>query len=258
MCIRQNAAPLAARNSAGSRTPPETSLTISAPASTAAAATAALVVSMLIGSPVRLASSRTTASVRRRSSLASTGSASGRVDSPPTSRMSAPSSASWSPCATGSYAPPSENESGVALTMPITSVRPSGSELRGSFHALPLAGDSTEAARRMSSRAASGSEPDLRDAPQGESAAPALQDGEAGLAKALRQNAFRNQRSPAAQICVRDLAAGGSADLSRIRFGLELHQAHRRALYSSPPEGCARTDGTRLERKRPQIRSEEH
>src|SRR6266446_2730869 len=52
MCIRQNAAPLAARNSAGSRTPPETSLTISAPASSAGAATAALVVSMLMGSPV--------------------------------------------------------------------------------------------------------------------------------------------------------------------------------------------------------------
>ena len=110
---------------------------------------------MLIGSRVRVASSRTTPSVRRRSSLASTGSASGRVDSPPTSRMSAPSSASWSPRATGSYAPPSENESGVAFTIPITSVRPSGSELRGSFHALPLAGDSTEAARRISSRAAS-------------------------------------------------------------------------------------------------------
>ena len=48
----------------------------------------------------------------------------GRVDSPPMSRMSAPSSSSRSACSTARSgrrnAPPSENESGVTLTTPMT------------------------------------------------------------------------------------------------------------------------------------------
>ena len=53
-----------------------------------------------------------------------TGSAPGRLDSPPMSRMSAPSASSCSQRAiaapSSTPAPPSENESGVTLTMPIT------------------------------------------------------------------------------------------------------------------------------------------
>ena len=53
-----------------------------------------------------------------------TGSAPGRVDSPPMSRIAAPSAraaAPWAIAASGSrYSPPSENESGVTLTTPMT------------------------------------------------------------------------------------------------------------------------------------------
>src|SRR5688572_9363347 len=60
---------------------------------------------------------------RSSSSRSETGSAPGRVDSPPTSSRSAPSNASRSPWLTAASrsrkAPPSENESGVTLTTPI-------------------------------------------------------------------------------------------------------------------------------------------
>src|SRR5690606_31025648 len=63
------------------------------------------------------------------SSSGATASAPGRVDSPPMSRISAPSPASFNPCAMAASAvacsPPSENESGVTLTMPITRGRSS-------------------------------------------------------------------------------------------------------------------------------------
>ena len=56
-----------------------------------------------------------------------TGCAPGRVDSPPTSRRSAPSATSARPCSTAapasSHRPPSENESGVTLTTPMTAGR---------------------------------------------------------------------------------------------------------------------------------------
>ena len=56
-----------------------------------------------------------------------TGVAPGRVDSPPTSSTSAPAATSASPCATAASGsrnrPPSEKESGVTLTMPITAGR---------------------------------------------------------------------------------------------------------------------------------------
>src|ERR1700674_2130837 len=66
--------------------------------------------------------------IRRRSSSASeVRSEPGRVDSAPMSRMSAPSSSSSMARAkarSGSrYFPPSENESGVTLSTPMTSVR---------------------------------------------------------------------------------------------------------------------------------------
>src|SRR4051794_39109164 len=77
---------------------------------------------METSAPVR-ASARTTGTVRRSSSSSGTGSERGRVDSPPMSRMPAPSPASCRPCVTAAsasnHSPPSENESGVTLTTPM-------------------------------------------------------------------------------------------------------------------------------------------
>src|SRR4051812_25620352 len=67
----------------------------------------------------------TTGTTRSISTSTETGEAPGRVDSPPTSRTPAPSPASckpWATAAPGSRnSPPSENESGVTLTTPMTS-----------------------------------------------------------------------------------------------------------------------------------------
>ena len=72
----------------------------------------------------RPASARTTGTTRSSSAWVSTRGAPGRVDSPPTSMMSAPAWISARPRAIASsaatYLPPSENESGVTLTTPIT------------------------------------------------------------------------------------------------------------------------------------------
>ena len=111
---------------AGSASPPLTSLTIRAPASSAASATAALDVSTLTATPLPT-SARIAGTTRRVSSSASTRSAPGRVDSPPTSTMSAPAAHIASPCPTAAsksaYRPPSLNESGVTLSTPITTHR---------------------------------------------------------------------------------------------------------------------------------------
>ena len=75
-----------------------------------------------------------TGTTRASSSAAATGSDPGRVDSPPTSMIVAPSSNNRSPCATAfvasMYLPPSENESGVTLTTPMISVRRPNSRTR--------------------------------------------------------------------------------------------------------------------------------
>src|SRR3954467_14913129 len=67
----------------------------------------------------------TTGTTRSISTSAETGEAPGRVDSPPTSRTPAPSSASCRPWAMAApesrNSPPSENESGVTFTTPMTS-----------------------------------------------------------------------------------------------------------------------------------------
>src|SRR5436190_11409335 len=114
--------------SSGSAWPPETSLTMRAPADSAAAAVDARIVSMLTTAPAA-ASAATTGSIRRRSSSALTRSAPGRVDSPPTSTMSAPSAMRSRPCRTArsvsANSPPSLNESGVTLTTPTTRQRSS-------------------------------------------------------------------------------------------------------------------------------------
>jgi len=87
----------------GSAVRADTSLTASAPAATAALATAALVVSMVMGTvQPALRMPLMTGTTRAVSSASNTGIAPGRVDSPPTSRMSAPSSASFRAWATAS------------------------------------------------------------------------------------------------------------------------------------------------------------
>ncbi len=83
----------------GSWVRPLTSLMIVAPAANAASMTAALRVSIDTVTPCS-ASAATTGRTRRSSSSSGTSTAPGRVDSPPTSTMSAPSAASRKPCAT--------------------------------------------------------------------------------------------------------------------------------------------------------------
>src|SRR6185437_12827819 len=128
LCMMTTGAPCAAttRAMSGSRCRPHTSLTMAAPASSAQAATSALIVSIDTGTP-SATTGRSTGSSRCRSSASDTGIAPpyGRVDSAPISRMSAPSPARLSACAIAAFGsrnrPPSENESGVTLTTPITS-----------------------------------------------------------------------------------------------------------------------------------------
>src|SRR5262249_10829360 len=111
----------------GSARPPLTSLTSRAPASRAAWATSARMVSTLTGT-FSLARPVITGITRRSSSSAVIRWAPGLVDSPPTSTMSAPSAASCRPRAIAApgpnHAPPSENESGVTFTTPMIRHRP--------------------------------------------------------------------------------------------------------------------------------------
>ena len=102
-----------------------TSLTSSAPSSRARRATSAFAVSIESGtSPPSRSSTGTT---RRSSSSQETPCEPGRVDSPPTSTIAAPSSTirrAEAAAVSGSrLTPPSKNESGVTLTMPITEGR---------------------------------------------------------------------------------------------------------------------------------------
>src|SRR5438094_5537291 len=143
MCMTITPAPPSAttRASSGSKARPDTSLITAAPAASAARATAALRVSTDTGPKPRRASCSITGATRAISSGAATGAAPGRVDSPPTSSSSHPSATSRSACATARSAvekrPPSEKESGVTFTIPIStgwsraSVRPAISQRRG-------------------------------------------------------------------------------------------------------------------------------
>src|SRR5579884_4133098 len=127
MCMRTIGTPAAAQSGsiAGSR-PAETSFTRSAPASRAARATTALRVSTESGTRTVARTARRTGRSRRSSSAAGTGAAPGRVDSAPTSRSAAPSAtaAAASAARPGSRCrPPSEKESGVALSTPMRTTR---------------------------------------------------------------------------------------------------------------------------------------
>ena len=101
---------------------PVTSFTIDAPSFTARRATSGWRVSTETTAPAS-ASARMTGMTRLASSSGETGRKPGRVDSPPTSMMSAPSSRSFKPhsiAASGlAWVPPSEKESGVTLSTPM-------------------------------------------------------------------------------------------------------------------------------------------
>src|SRR5680860_1296377 len=124
-CIATYAAPCSATTSriCGSASPPETSWTSTAPASRAASATSWRIVSTETATP-SAASARITGTTRSSSSAASGRVAPGRVDSPPMARRSAPCScrsSAWAMAASVvSKSPPSEKESGVTLTTPMT------------------------------------------------------------------------------------------------------------------------------------------
>src|SRR4030095_9396498 len=110
------------------------SLTRDAPASIAARAMAALYVSTEMGMFTRGTSPSMTGRTRSRSAAARGGAAPGRRDSPPTSSRSAPSAAIRTPASIAraglKRTPPSENESGVTLMIPMTRVRAPRSKAR--------------------------------------------------------------------------------------------------------------------------------
>ena len=130
-CIATYGSPPSATTAAmsGSASPPHTSLTTTAPASSAAAATAGphgVDADQRSGGREVAHHGQHPARPPPRPAPAR---APGRVDSPPTSTRSAPSREQLEPVRDRGVVvevrPPSENESGVTLTTPITSVRSS-------------------------------------------------------------------------------------------------------------------------------------
>ena len=119
MCIATQPTP---RSAATGQSSAATSLINVAPAATAARATDSWRVS--IESRTSPASAATTGTTRSSSTSGATGTAPGRVDSPPTSITSAPSAimarARTSAASSARYLPPSEKESGVTFSTPIT------------------------------------------------------------------------------------------------------------------------------------------
>src|SRR5271154_1797658 len=103
------------------------SLMMQAPAATAAAITAGFAVSIEMAMLDAAAMPSMTGTTRASSSASSMGSDPGRLDSPPTSIMVAPSATMRAACATAkstaAYLPPSENESGVTFRTPMTTGR---------------------------------------------------------------------------------------------------------------------------------------
>src|SRR3984893_10725052 len=128
ICTRHTAQPLAttASSAPGSRNA-RTSLMSPAPAALAARMTSALLVSIEMITAVAARSRSITGMTRRNSSAAPTGSAPGRVDSPPTSMSAAPSAAMRTPCSTAAATEteraPSEKESGVTFSTPMATGR---------------------------------------------------------------------------------------------------------------------------------------
>ena len=134
MCIRQTAtSDFATISTAPIACSARTSLIIDAPAAIAARITTGFIVSTEINAPSR-ASASTIGMMRSISSASEVGSAPGRVDSPPMSTMSAPSASIDRACPSARSKsrkrPPSENESGVTLSTPITRGRERSSAWR--------------------------------------------------------------------------------------------------------------------------------
>jgi hypothetical protein len=132
----------------GSARPPVTSLMIDAPASSAPSATAALVVSIEINAETFSRNFAITGTTRASSSFAETGMAPGRVDSPPTSIIPAPSAIIREPCSIAfsfvKNSPPSEKESGVTLSTPmIRAFWERSTERPAIFHSVPAIEDET-------------------------------------------------------------------------------------------------------------------
>src|SRR6266853_4187829 len=125
MCISTIAAvrSAASGNIFSSPRPAVTSLMMDAPASRATLATSGFEVSIEMEILIPAQSFLITGTTRCNSSFTETGSEPGRVDSPPTSIMSAPSNAILIPPAIAALvaknSPPSENESGVTLSTPM-------------------------------------------------------------------------------------------------------------------------------------------
>ena len=134
MCIATAPQPAAAATArARGSQKPSMLFHAAAPTASAACATSILRASIDTAAPAP-ASASITGKTRRFSASASTCAAPGRVDSPPTSTMSAPSSSIRRPRAIAFFgsrkSPPSENESGVTLTTPITIERDKSNEKR--------------------------------------------------------------------------------------------------------------------------------
>src|SRR5262245_50632317 len=164
MCMRHRYAPDEATTSArpGSPRSAVTSLTSSAPSSIARRATSAFAVSIDIATPSSASSTGTT---RRSSSSTETPSEPGRVDSPPMSTIAAPSStirrAEAIASAARKFTPPSENESGVTLTTPITDGRGKRSAIGAFIACWSLIRDQAPVGRGRPQRS-----PGLLDEPQ--------------------------------------------------------------------------------------------
>ncbi len=125
MCIRHTGRPLAiAADSAPSRRRLRTSLIMPAPAWAVAVITSGVLVSTETRASNSRTSASTTGTTRSSSCWGGTGSAPGRVDSPPTSMIAAPSASirsAWRRASSGTaWRPPSEKESGVTLRIPMT------------------------------------------------------------------------------------------------------------------------------------------
>src|SRR5215469_2689558 len=128
MCMRHTAQPhAAAASTAPGPRSARTWLMKPARAAEAARMTSGLLVSTEMTAVVVARSRSMTGSTRCSSSSRLTGCAPGRVDSPPTSMSAAPSAAMRSPVSTAASTdakrPPSEKESGVTLSTPITTGR---------------------------------------------------------------------------------------------------------------------------------------
>src|SRR5581483_11275613 len=209
MCMRQRWTPDSAITpaSSGSARRAVTSLTISAPIPIARRATSAFEVSIETG--ISPASRSRTGTTRRSSSSAVTPPEPGLVDSPPTSTIAAPSSSirrAEAAAVSGSrLTPPSENESGVTLTTPIT-------DGRGKRSSIGITRDNVSAASASDHALSSGGaiRAIMWFIPMHEFGVDPADEG------AVRERAF----------AISETAAAGTPEENWLRAERELHVAH--------------------------------